>query len=469
MAERWLPAKHRLPNGSVVGRLLHAGAEWQVFGLWGGGHALVARHSLVARWTRAGLIADTLFMPTGVDDAELAWIVAGPDRRIEPVTDAKLPTSTVECVSFALSLRETRKLDTDTPLHDALYVERYSRLLPTWTVSESASDEEVLGRWLTGGVSVPATSYRRVAALVGWLDQTDIRKVVENAGLGGPASDTAKAAEVEQAATRPEGTEEASASSPQDHQFRLAGRHALEAFIREHIIDIVENAEHYEALGIEFPSSVVLHGPPGCGKTFAVQRLTEHLDWPMYTIDSGSVGSPYIHETARKVSELFAKAISQAPSVVVIEEMEAFLSERQAHARHQVEEVGEFLQRIPEAHDRKVLVVGTTNRLEMLDAAILRRGRFDHVVEVGMPSADEVTELLDELLRKVPTDGELDTRDAVRELEGRPLSDVAFVVRESARLAARAGKRVVDADRFQAALSSLPPVETTSPIGFNRG
>lgn len=463
MAERWLPAKHRLPNGSVVGRLLHVGEDWQVFGLLGGGRVLVAKHSLVTRWTRAGLIADTLFRPAEAEDAELAWVVAGPDQRIEPVDDAKLPKSTVDCVSFAVSLRETRKLDTDTPLHDALYVERYSRLLPTWTVSESASDGEVLGKWLTGGVSIPATSYRRVAALVGWLDQTDIQTVVENAGLGGPASETR-----EKAAARREGTEEAGAFQRQDHQFRLAGRHALEAFLREHIIDVVENAAHYEALGIDFPSSVVLHGPPGCGKTFAVQRMTEHLDWPMYTIDSGSVGSPYIHETARRVSALFAKAISEAPSVVVIEEMEAFLSERQAHARHQVEEVGEFLQRIPEAHDRKVLVVGTTNRLEMLDAAILRRGRFDHVVEVGMPSADEVSELLDEMLQRVPTHGTIDTRDAVRALTGRPLSDVAFVVREGARLAARAGKRVMDANQLRVALSSLPAVESTSPIGFGR-
>lgn len=483
MAERWLPIKHRLPNGSVVGRLLHIGADWQVFGLLGGGHVLVAKQSLVGQWIRGGLVADTLFQPVDADDTEpaLALLVSGPDQRIEPVANAKLPESSVDCVSFALSLRETRKLEGDAPLHDALYVERYSRLLPTWTVSEAASDEEVLGRWLTGGVSVPATSFRRVAALVGWLDKTDIQKVVEKAGLGGPESEprasggqasteAGKATEIERAATRPRRSDEDVAPvQGRDRQFRLAGRHALEAFIREHVIDIVENAQHYEALGIGFPSSIVLHGPPGCGKTFAVQRLTEHLDWPMYTIDSGSVGSPYIHQTAKKVGQLFAKAISEAPSIVVIEEMEAFLSERQAHARHQVEEVGEFLQRIPEAHNRKVLVVGTTNRLEMLDAAVLRRGRFDHVVEVGMPSVAEVSELLDELLRTVPTDGDIDIRDAVMSLEGRPLSDVVFVVREGARLAARDGKRILDANRLYAALASLPPAESTSPIGFGRG
>ena len=475
MTERWLPVKHRLPNGLVVGRLLHTGADWQVFGLRGGGNVLAARRSLVDRWTRGGLVADTLFEPTDADDMELALLFAGPDQRIEPVADARLPRSAVDCISFALSLRETRKLEAETPLHDALYVERYSRLLPTWTISEAASDEEVLGRWLTGGVSVPATSFRRVAALVGWLDKTDIRTVVEKAGLGGSASEmqaqgrrAGETAEIQRTETRRDCAEDVGIERSQSRQFRLVGRRALEAFIREHVIDIVENAEHYEALGIHFPSSVVLHGPPGCGKTFALQRLTEHLDWPMYTIDSGSVGSPYIHETARKVGELFAKAIAEAPSIVVIEEMEVFLSERQATARYQVEEVGEFLQRIPEACDRKVLVVGTTNRLDMLDAAILRRGRFDHVVEVDMPTTEEVSELLDELLRKMPTNEEIDTHDVVKALNGRPLSDVAFVVREGARLAARDGKRILDANRLRAALSSLPRTGSTSPIGFAR-
>ena len=74
----------------------------------------------------------------------------------------------------------------------------------------------------------------------------------------------------------------------------------LEAFFREHVIDIVENTERYKALGIEFPAPVVLHGPSGFGKTFAVERLTEYLDWPIFFINSNSVGSPYIHETARK-------------------------------------------------------------------------------------------------------------------------------------------------------------------------
>jgi len=70
----------------------------------------------------------------------------------------------------------------------------------------------------------------------------------------------------------------------------------------------------------------VLHGPPGCGKTFAVDRLVDFLGWPSFQIDASSVASPYIHETSKKVAEVFDKAIQNAPSVLVIDEMEAFLA-----------------------------------------------------------------------------------------------------------------------------------------------
>ena len=372
-------------------------------------------------------------------------------------------------------------MDATTPLHDAIYTERFSRLLPSWTVSESATDEEVLGRWLTGGVAIAATSLRRLTALVAWLDEHDARELIEAAELStrrssGPVGPATAIMDARSPFTAPQGSrkepepKQSQRPTKAEKAFRLAGRRTLEAFFREHVIDIVENAERYKALGIEFPASVVLHGPPGCGKTFALERLTEYLDWPLFLINSNSVGSPYIHETARKVGAVFDKAIDAAPSVIVIEEMESYLADRQMHEStglHHVEEVGEFLRRIPEAHERQVLIIGTTNRLEMIDDAIIRRGRFDHMVEVGLPTEDEVSELLDASLSKVPMEGEINTHSIVKALTGRALSDTAFVVREAARLAARAGKDAVDDESLRAALAGLPPLEPERrPIGF---
>ena len=167
---------------------------------------------------------------------------------------------------------------------------------------------------------------------------------------------------------------------------------------------------------------------------------------------------------------MFDKAIDAAPSIVVIEEMESYLSDRRMHEStglHHIEEVGEFLRRVPEAHQRHVLLIGTTDRVGMIDPAILRRGRFDHMVEVGLPTEDEVSELLEASLQKVPRRGEIDTRDIAKALIGRALSDTAFVVREAARLAAHAGKDALEADTLRASLAASPPLEPERrPIGF---
>lgn len=241
-------------------------------------------------------------------------------------------------------------------------------------------------------------------------------------------------------------------------QFVLAGRPELERFFNEHVVDIIENEARYRVLGIEFPAAIILHGPPGCGKTFAVDRLIDYLGWPRFQIDASSVASSYIHETSKKVAEVFNKAIENAPAVLVIDEMEAYLSERHSglSGQHHVEEVAEFLRRIPEAIKNRVLIIAMTNRIEMIDPAILRRGRFDHVVKVDMASEEEVRTLLGKLVTDLPSENDIDVGTLAKRLTGRPLSDVAFSVREGARLAARAGKNKLDQSSLLLAMDATP-------------
>ena len=480
--DRWVPVGHELRDGSLVGRLVHAGPDWQIFRVDRARSLLIANLKLAERWVRDGLVTDAMLEDLAVGGDRYKAIESGPDHRLEPVGGRPSPQSKSDALSFAISLAESRKVDAESPLHDAIHVERFSRLLPTWSVSEALSDQEVLGRWLTGGVIMPATSLRRLCAILSWLEPSDVLKVVEAAGFGTKGvRANADRLQAEAAATEhrsvPVPDRETGSQEERDEGgkgdspgFRLAGRPALEAFFNEHVVDIIRNADRYRTLGIEFPASFVLYGPPGCGKSFAIERLVEHLDWPIFLVESSTVGSPYIHETSRKVAGIFEDAMKASPSMIVIEEMESFLSDRtlgESAGTHRVEEVGEFLRRIPEAGRNKVLVVGTTNRIEMLDAAILRRGRFDHVIEVGMPSGEEVGELLESLLGKVPVEEGLElatVRDALTE---RALSDTGFVVREAARLAARSGKSAVDSESLRAALASLPVQEAEKrPIGF---
>ena len=458
--DAWLPVGLALPDGAKVRIALHEGVDWQIFEAQGGGHALVVKDSLHQRWIDSKLIDSGVFAQFAFGGDNLYEASCGSGHVLSPITACKSPDTKNEALAFADALHATRQLDAESALQDAIYVEKLSRLLPTYSLTARIADDVVLGAWITGGVPVSVTAFRRLRTLVSWLGDQNLREVVERAGFTVPATSGRTRAAEKVADAKAQPGEEAKDAVP--GTFTLAGRPELENFLIEHVIDIIENKERYKALGIEFPSAIILHGPPGCGKTFAIDRLVEYLGWPSFQIEASSVASPFIHETSKKVAEVFDKAIKNAPSVLVIDEMEAFLADRQmgtGSSHHRVEEVAEFLRRIPEAIKNEVLIVAMTNRIEMIDPAILRRGRFDHVVKVDMASETEVLSLLQNLVGQLPQEGEIDLSSLAKKLSGRPLSDVTFVVREGARIVARSGKDKLNQESLVKALDASPARE----------
>lgn len=462
--DAWLSVGTKLPDGARVRMAEFAGPDWQLYGTQGGGRALVVEDILAQRWQKAGLTASETLSEFRLGDRLLHSISSGPSQVLLPVSEAQSPDNKVEALAFAQALKATRCIDQESALQDAIYVEKITRLLPTYSISSRTSDEIVLGYWLTGGTSIPATAFRRLRQNMSWIGAKHLRDVVEAAGfavaeimpLESPSGSVEKSdSEVlNQAGKREERPEQV-----ENRVFELPGRPDLAQFFNEHIVDIIIHRDRYRALGIEFPSAVILHGPPGCGKTFAVEKLVDFLGWPSFQIDASSVASPYIHETSKKVAQVFEKAMDSAPSVLVIDEMEAFLADRDmgsGSSHHRVEEVAEFLRRIPEAVKKEVLIVAMTNRIDLIDPAIQRRGRFDHVIKVDFASEAEVRALMDKLLAMLPRESDVDTGPLARELAGRPLSDVAFVVREGARLAARSGRERLDQASLVGALQSTP-------------
>lgn len=435
--DAWIPVGFCFPDDIKAKHAIFDGGDWQIYESDPKGRVLVAKNDLAQRWLQSNLLESgglnqfKFGMEIYFSLTSLSGFV------LEPLSEGSSPDSKSEALAFAEAFRITRNLDKNTPLQDSIYVEKYSRLLPTYSISNAINDDVVLGYWLTGGIPVSINSTRRFKTLTGWLDTENVREIVAKSGV--------KVLNISE--------EKKANSNGEKAPFSLVGRTYLENFLREHVIDIVENQERYKALGIEFPSAIVLHGQPGCGKTYAIEKLVEYLEWPSYHIEASSVASPYIHETSKKVAAIFEQAIENSPSVIVIDEMEAFLTSRQASVgHHHIEEVAEFLRRIPEAVKSNVLVVGMTNQIDMIDQAILRRGRFDHVIKVDMASEEEVLSLLKKLIEPLSKESEIDVSHLAKKLCGRPLSDVSFVVREGARLAARAGKHKIDQESLDAAL-----------------
>lgn len=478
--DAWLPLGYKLADHATNAGALFSGTSWQIARTREMGRALVVETSLLQRWSSVGLVDEGTFVSFKFGDRELHSFTSSAEWMLSPVSDCRSPDTKNEAMAFAAAFKATRTADADSPLQDAVYLEALARLLPTYSITSRTNDEVVLGYWLTGGAGISATSFRRLGQMMSWLGPGNLRDVIGAAGFEVP-SGSGSALQIphgdnvcERDAGKRTGDSEQSARVDIEHSgpFDLPGRPELASFFNEHVVEIIQNRERYKALGIGFPSAVVLYGPPGCGKTFAVEQLVEYLGWPSFEIDASSIASPYIHETSKKVAEVFDKAMENAPSVLVIDEMEAFLADRELGAgQHRVEEVAEFLRRIPEAVKNEVLVIAMTNRIDMIDPAIQRRGRFDHVIKVDFASEMEVRSLLDKLLSSLPKEPDVSSHLLAPQLAGRPLSDIAFVVREAARLAARSGKERLDQASLLSALSATPARareggETKRRIGF---
>ncbi len=426
--DSWLPIGFNIFDDEI--RLgLHEDQDWQIYKTKNAKKILVVSENLYTQWRENKFVNKDFLSEYQFSNKKYFIYYPDKEQDIRPIHDFEAPSSIENILFFVSLVKKFRNIDQLTPLHDAIYIEGMSYFLPCFSISPAVADDIVVGRHITSGVNVSVFLKRRIIALTGWLNGAEVDEIIVAMGEELNNQDT----EINL------GKKEKKLSD----KFSLPGRPALETFFNEHIVDIIKDEDKYKELGISFPSAIIMHGPPGCGKTFAVEKLIDYLGWPSFQIDSASVGSSYIHGTSKKVAEIFELAINKAPCVLVIDEMESYLAERSAggaSSQHRVEEVAEFLRRIPEAIKKKVLIIAMTNRIDMIDPAILRRGRFDHLLKVDMASKDEIQSLLKKLVGEIPSD-DVDFNLISEKLSGRPLSDVAFFIREGARLSVRANFR----------------------------
>lgn len=139
---------------------------------------------------------------------------------------------------------------------------------------------------------------------------------------------------------------------------------------------------------------------------------------------------------------------------------------RSSYGAHVLEEVAEFLRKIPEAISKGVLVFAMTNMIDIIDPAILRRGRFDHIIEVKMASAEEIELLLINKFDSLPVDETVEIHKIANALDGHPMSDIAFILREAGRIAVKRNLNYMNSDCFNDALNLLPAKKERTKIGF---
>lgn len=428
------PIGHELCSGIFYKPPKQSASNWQII-KQDDCNVLIAKEELYIKWLDNVLLKDFMYIIIAFMGENYMIITSFGDNIICHLECSQIYVDDNTALSFGFALEQSRKiLGKDVVLQDGIFVEKYSLILPTFSTIESIGDDLLLGKWVTGGIEVPITSTKRIAQLSLLKEQTIAKLAKED---------------IKEKKTKH------SSEINKEEIFALPGRIELTKFFNEHVIDIIQNEECYKALGINFPSSIILYGPPGSGKTHAANKLVDFLNWPCYRIEASSVASPYIHETSKKIAEVFEEAMENAPSVLMIDEMEAFLSNREGSHKHSIEEVAEFLRRIPEAIEKHVLIIAMTNKLDMIDPAVLRRGRFDHKILVDYASEEEILLMFEESFKKISVCNDLDIISFAKKLSNRPMSDVAFFIKEGARIAAKNRKNKLDNASLNEALKMV--------------
>ena len=192
--------------------------------------------------------------------------------------------------------------------------------------------------------------------------------------------------------------------------------------------------ELFARLGIEPPRGVLLYGPPGCGKTMIAKALANESQAKFYTINGPEIMSKYYGETEAKLREIFKEARESAPSVVFIDEIDAIAPKRE-EVFGEVEKrmVAQLLSLMDGLSERgNVVVIGATNRIDDVDLALRRPGRFDREVEIGVPNTDGRLEILQIHTTGMPLAGDVDLRRLSSITNGYTGADLKALCREAA-------------------------------------
>lgn len=234
----------------------------------------------------------------------------------------------------------------------------------------------------------------------------------------------------------------------------VAGNEAAKQDLSE-VVDFLKNPKKYEKLGAKIPRGVLLAGDPGTGKTLMARAVAGEANVPFFSISGSEFAEMFVGVGASRVRDLFSKAKKNAPSIIFIDEIDAVAHKRDARGGAGREDEQTLNQILVEMdgfdNESGVIVIAATNRVDMLDKALLRPGRFDRHVDVTLPERKDRLAILEVHFKNKPADKTVDLKALAAKTAGSSGADLANIANEAAITAAREGhKEITGADLTEA-------------------
>lgn len=240
----------------------------------------------------------------------------------------------------------------------------------------------------------------------------------------------------------------------------VAGQAAAKQEVQE-IVDFLKQPQKYTELGGKIPKGALLVGPPGTGKTLLAKAVAGEADVPFFSISGSDFVEMFVGVGASRVRDLFRQAKEKSPCIIFIDEIDAVgrargknpsmggNDERENTLNQLLTEMDGF------GSNSGVIILAATNRVDILDKALLRAGRFDRQIYVDLPDLNERKEVFGVHLKPLKLDSSVDVDLLARQTPGFSGADIANVCNEAALIAARHQKKSVDKDDFLAAIDRI--------------
>lgn len=234
----------------------------------------------------------------------------------------------------------------------------------------------------------------------------------------------------------------------------VAGNESAKQDLTE-IVDFLKNPKKYEKLGAKIPRGVLLAGNPGTGKTLMARAVAGEANVPFFSISGSEFAEMFVGVGASRVRDLFNKAKKNAPSIIFIDEIDAVAHKRDARGGAGREDEQTLNQILVEMdgfdNDSGVIVIAATNRVDMLDPALLRPGRFDRHINVVLPERKDRLEILQVHFKGKPLAENVKLENLAAKTAGSSGADLANIANEAAITAARENhKEITNADITEA-------------------